>query len=199
MGNAFEKKIKKTDSTATSKTKIKVAAEVNDQVKEAVDKFVNTKANIKSLESKLGDLQTIVIAHVKPQQDELGFAGNFTGSMTVAGNTTSVLFIATDKFSVPQDEGTLSEIKKLIGDKKYDEFFEVKKTISLKSEVVKDDDKLNQIAEACEKAGLDIGQLFDMGEKVIARPGLDEKIYSLPRKILDVFRSLVKQASGYLK
>jgi hypothetical protein len=144
------------------------------------------------------DLETTIIEHVRPQQDELAYCGSFTKSLTVAGKTASVTYVTSDRFSVPQDEAAQSEIKKVTG-KKYDDFFEVKRTISMKDTALKDETTLNKVAAACEKAGLNLADIFDVGDKVLAKEDLDRKQYELTAKQLQTFRSLVRQSKPALK
>jgi len=196
--NAFGKIAK--SATTTSKTASKkIEASVTPTIKALVDAFVANKAQIKSLEAKQAEHETAIIDHVRPQQDEKAFAGEFCKSFLVAGITSQVTYNTSDRFSVPQEEETLKELKKLIGEKKYGEFFEVKPSIALKDTVVKDDDMLNKIAAACEKAGLSIEQIFNMTNKVVAKDALDEKQYTLTPEKLPIFRALVKQNKPALK
>ena len=81
----------------------------------------------------------------------------------------------------------------------YDDLFETKRNISIKKEVLDNDTLVNKIATACEKAGLSIGEIFDVGDKVVAKSGLDKKQYDLPKSKLEVFRTLVKQNKPALK
>ena len=197
MSNAFDKIAQKsTDLPKTAKTKI--AAEVNDEISIKVDQFVANKAELKRLEADQKDIETTIIEHVRPQQDELAYCGSFTKSLEVSGKTAKVLYVTSDRFSVPQDNDAQTELKKLVG-KKFDDMFEVKRTISMKDTALKDEATLNKMAAACEKAGLSLADLFDVGDKVVAKENLDQKQYDLTKKQLDVFRSLVRQNKPALK
>jgi hypothetical protein len=103
-----------------------------------------------------------------------------------------------DKFSVPQDEESVEAIKKLLNGK-FNDLFETTRFISMKKEAVANEDILNKIAKACEKAGLSIGEIFDVGDKIVAKDDLDRKQYDLPKTKLEVFRTLVRQAKPALK
>ena len=195
--NAFDKIAKKSDSTSTKKTTVKIAAEVTDEVRNAVDIFISHKAELKRLEAEMAEKEELIISHVRPQQDKLAKTGSFTKSLTVAGESGSVLYSTSDRFSLPKDDASQTELKKVCGPL-FDEMFEVTRTISVKTEALKDETILNKIAKACEKAGLSIADIFDVGDKLIAKDGLDEKQYKLGDK-LEVFRTLARQNKPALK
>jgi len=198
MANAFGAIAKPATTGSKTATK-KITAAVTPKIKVLVDEFVANKAQIKALEARQAEAESAIIEHVRPQQDTEAFAGNFSKSFLVAGVTSEVTYNTSDRFSVSQEEETLKELKKLIGEKKYGDFFEVKPTIALKDNVVKDDAMLNKIAAACEKAGLPIADIFNMTSKVVAKDALDEKQYTLPPEKLPFFRALVKQNKPALK
>ena len=181
--------------TATSS---KLAATVTPIIAGYVDKFVDNKAAIKRLEAEQKDVETEIIAHVRAQQDAKAYDGQFSKSFLVPGNSSEVTYVTSDRFSVPQEEETLAELKKLMG-KKYDEFFDVKRTITMKKGVVDNEKLLDKIASACEKAGMSIGEIFDVGDKVIAKDDLDRKQYDLPKTKLEMWRALVRQNKPALK
>jgi hypothetical protein len=164
-----------------------------------VDQYVKNKAELARIEAEQLDLHTAIVEVVRPQQDTLAYGGEFTKSLDVPGKESKVVYVTSDRFSVPQDDETLAAVKELIGKKAYDSFFEVKPTITIKAAVAKDDKLLNQIATACEKAGLDIAVLFDKVDKVVAREDLDRNQYDLPQEKLAMFRALVRQSSPALK
>ena len=196
--NAFAAIAKPATTGSKTATK-KLTASVTPKLKTLVDEFVSNKAKIKALEASQAEAESAIIEHVRPQQDKEAFAGNFSKSFLVAGVSSEVTYNTSDRFSVPQEEETLAELKKAIGEKKYNEFFDVKPSIALKDSVVKDDAMLNKIASACEKAGLPIGEIFNMTNKVVAKDALDEKQYTLPEEKLPLFRTFVRQNKPALK
>ena len=198
MSNAFTKKIapKTTD-------KAEVTAETTDEVKAQVDQFVVNKASIKKLEAQQAAIEEAIIGHVRPQQDEVAYCGNFTKSMVVPGKDSQVKYVTMDRFAVPQEPEALAALKKLVG-KKYDDMFETVQTISVKKDILngtkESDAILNKIAAACEKAGLDIATIFDRTEKVIGKDDLDKKQYEVLKPVqLEEFRTLVRQAKPSLR
>lgn len=194
--NKFQKGI--TATTEKSKAKGKAFAEVTDEIKTKVDKYVDNKASIKQLEADQLQIEEALIGHVRPQQDEMAFCGSFTKSLKVSGHNYELTYVTMDKFSVPQDEDALAAIKGLVKDK-YLTMFEAKEIYSIKSDVSKDDKKMNALAAACEKAGIVIADYFDRVEKVVAKDDLDVKQYELGANNLATFRTLVRQAKPSLR
>jgi len=196
--NAFDKIASKPSVTSKKKSKVKVAAEVTEEVKDAVDTFISNKAEIKRLTSEQKEVEDTILDHVRPQHDEMGFCGSYEKSMTVQGHKSALTFVVSDKFSVPQTDAEIAALKKLTG-KKFEEFFSTSRNIAIKKEVLDDEKMLNKVAKACEAAGLSIGEIFDVGDRIVANEGLDEMQFELPKTKLDVFRTLVKQAKPALR
>jgi len=193
--NAFDKIAKKSSETST---KEKVQAEVTDEIMLTVDQFVANKAQLKQLEATQKQLETTLIDHVRPQQDEMAYCGSFTKSLYVTGKVSNLTYVTMDKFTIPQDDESQTAIKKLVG-KKFDEMFESKRFIAMKESAVKDESTLNKIAAACEKAGLNLADIFDVGDKIVGKDDLDRKQFELTNKQLITFRTLVRQAKPALK
>jgi hypothetical protein len=199
MANAFAAITKSAADVTPKSTTKKITASVTKSIQATVDTFVNNKAQIKALEAAQADAEAVIIEHVRPQQDEHAFRGDFSKSFLVPGNTTNVTYNTRDSFSVPQDEETLKEVRKITGEKKYSEFFTSKPSIGIKSSILTNDAVMNKIAAACEKAGLSLGEIFESTVKVIAQDDLDVKQYTLPKEKLPLFRALVRQSKPALK
>jgi hypothetical protein len=194
--NAFDNLAKKA-SDSTSKSSVLTAA-VDKTVATDVDKYVSTKSDLKSLEADLKVIEARIIENLRAQQDDMAYKGSFTKSLLAQGNKFKVTYVTADRFSVPQDEAALAEIKKVTG-KLYDSFFETRRSISIRDEAIKNEETLNKLISACEAAKLDIGSIFDVGDKVYAKSDLDRKQYDLPKNKLEVFRTLVRQNKPGLK
>lgn len=197
--NAFDKIAQKKEPGATKKSS-KIAATVTDEIKKAVDIVLWAKAEIKSLEAQLAENETVIIDHIRPQQDKSAYAGAFSKSFLVEGNKGNVTYTTADKFSIPQDEASQEALKKLLN-KKYDEFFQTKRTIILLSKVQENEDLINKIIAAVEKAGIDLSEAFKVEDVVIKKEGveLDRKQYELSETKLETFRTMVRQAKASLK
>lgn len=186
-------------ASETTKTASKVTASVTEEIKTAVDAVIAKKAEIKRLEAELNGNETTVIDHVLPQYDNQARSGSFTKSLVVPGNVGTLTAVWSDAFSIPQEPEVQAEIKKLVGPKKFEEFFDTKQTISIKADVLDNEMRLNQIADACTKAGLDIGSIFDVTDKLVAKNDLDRHQFDLDAAKLVTFRALVRQKKPSLK
>lgn len=197
--NAFDKIAQKKEP-GTSKKSNKIAATVTDDIKKAVDTIIWAKAEINSLQAQLAENETLIIDHVKPQQDKNAYAGIFSKSFLVEGNKGNITYTTSDKFSIPQDEASQDALKKLMG-KKYDEFFHTKRTITLLNKVQENEELVNKIIEAVKKAGINLEEAFKVEDIVVKKEGveMDRKQYELPEPKLETFRTLVKQAKASLK
>jgi len=190
-----------TKSTGTKKVASELpVASVTDRIRHDVENFISLKAEIKSMQATQKEMEERIRDCVRKQYIDLGFSGEFTKSIYVPGisENTKLTFVQSDRFSVPQDEETISEIKKVTGNK-FNTFFKTEETIVIKSDVLKDEKKLDKIATACEKAGLDVGEIFEQSEKIVAQKNLDQKQFQLTRKKFDTFSTLVRQSSAALK
>jgi hypothetical protein len=136
--NAFEKMA--TPKTESKKSSVnKIAAAVTDAIKIAVDKVIDLKGKLKSLEAEQAQAEEAIISHVKPQYRKAGKEGNFTKTFVVQGNVGALNFTATDRFSVPQDQEALDEIEKAVNKKRYGEWFLPEFTVSVKASVIQND------------------------------------------------------------
>jgi hypothetical protein len=193
-------RIGKVTAPASAKKSSKLLANVTDEIKESVDNIIQLKARIKADTAALGEKESGVIDHVKAQQDERAFAGEYSKSFEVSGNTGALTYVTADRFSVPQGEEELSALKQLLGTAKYAELFEEKTTLSIKPAILADEARLDQFLTACEQAGVgDLDAIFERVVKVQAKDALDEKQYSLGVAKLPTFRSLVKQSKASLR
>ena len=199
MSNPFDGLAKKSDSPGKKKSDV-VAAVVPKKIAKNIDEFVAIKATVKSGEADLKVLETEIIECLREQQDTLAYAGQFTKSLAANGltETARITYVTSDRFSVPQDEASLTELKKITGPA-FDNMFETKRVITMKKDALENETLLMKIAAACEKAGMPLVEAFDVCDKVIAKSGLDEKQYSLPKDKLSIFRTLVEQNKPALK
>jgi soluble P-type ATPase len=71
----------------------------------------------------------------------------------------------------------------------------------VKDTVVKESsgEKLGKLVDACKKAGIDIAEVFDVADKVVAKDNLLQNQYKLPKTTLQEFRSLVRPWKPSLK
>jgi len=182
------------------KASTKIAAEVTDEIKGKVDLVLHHKATIKSLEAEQIEAETAIIEHVRPQQDNAAYAGNFSKSFDVAGNTGNLLYNTADMFSVPKDEASIEAIQELLG-KRFEEVLETKRVITFKSTAAENKDLMDKVIAAINAAGMELGDVFEVTDQYVAKPDLDRKQYELfPKQAqLDTFRTLIKQRKASLK
>jgi hypothetical protein len=195
-GNAFDRMAKPKGESKKS-TSTKIAAIVTDAVKLAVDKAIELKGKLKALEAEEAQAQEIIISHVKPQYRSSAKTGNFSKSFLVQGNTGAVSFVATDRFSVPKDEESQAEIKTCVGKKRFEEWFETKRTVSLKEGVLSNDELVNKIVETLSEAGIE--DIFEVTDQLVAKDDLDRKQHELDDEAFETFSALVKQAKPSIK
>jgi hypothetical protein len=193
-------RIGKVSAPASAKKSSKLTATVTDEIKASVDSIIQLKARIKADSAALGEKESGVIDHVRAQQDERAFAGQFSKSFEVPGNTGALTYVTSDRFSVPQGEEELSALRQLLGTAKYAELFEEKTSLTIKPAILADETRLDQFLTACEQAGVgDLDAIFERVVKVQAKDALDEKQYSLGVAKLPPFRTLVRQNKPALK
>jgi hypothetical protein len=197
--SGFDKLAKKGGTSGSKKASTRVAASVTPDISGKVDVILKHKAEIKRLEAEQKSAEQDIIEHVRPQQDNLARSGQFTKSLDVPGNTGSLTYVTADRFSVPQDEDTQGEVRNVIGEDKFDDFFAVVRTVSVKKGVLDDEEATGKLIGALEKAGLDISDFFDVEDKLAAKSDLDRKQYELDEDKLAVFRTLVKQSKPSLR
>lgn len=191
--------IAKPAAPASAKKHDKPMANVLPNIKKLVDLFLKKKAEITKLESEKSIAETDIIAHVRPQQDDLARSGSFTKSLEVPGETGSVTYVTSDRFSVPKDTDAQAALKKLIGLTNYENWFEVKRTITLKKEMQENNDFIQKLVKALASAGMTVGDAFDVVDELRAKPDLDQKQYELNPTALDEFRTYVRQNKPALK
>jgi hypothetical protein len=198
MANKLLKKVGKKTATTGSKSTPKVAATVTPDISNAVDQVIASKAEIARLEAELKQSEQKIIDHVVPQYEQHGREGSFTKSLTVEGNSGNLTFTRSDRFSVPQDEEAQGQLQEVCGDL-YDSFFETQSTVSVKPDVLNNEAVINKMVAACEKAGLDVGDLFENAEKLVAKKGLDQAQFQLDEEKHQLFKTFVRQNKPGLK
>jgi len=187
----------KKSSDSKSKT-TKIAATVTDEIKAVVDNVISLKSQIAALEANKGDYEEKIRSHVSAQQDELGYAGKYNKTFSVEGNSGSVSYVATDKFSTVKPE-VLDSVQELLGDN-FDECFQNIRTITLRPEAVENRDFIEKLQKALTAAGLELQEAFEVTDTVKAKPDLDANVYKfVPKSKLPTFRALVKQTKASIR
>lgn len=183
----------------TTKKSSKLTAKVNDTIKSAVDKLVSTKATLTSLEAEKADLEEKIINHVRPQQDDNARKGDFSKSYLVEGNSSNVTYVTSDRFSVPKTEEELDALKRLLGQDRFNAWFEKKRTIKLKESASTNQTFITALRSALDTAGLSFADSFEVTDITVAKSDLDMKQYELGENVLEQFRTLCRQNKPALK
>jgi hypothetical protein len=195
MANALDALAKKATPKSASKSS-KVPANVTPAIKGKVDLVIHHKAQIAQLEAEQADAEGAIIDHVRPQQDTMGFAGNYNKTFSVPGNTGELTMVTTDRWTVPQDDASHETLKQCLGDK-YDAVFTKKRTITVNDVP---DETIDKIVTALSEAGMDVGSLLTVVDKVVTTKDLDACLYSLVNPTqLATIRTVVKQYKPGLK
>jgi len=195
--NPFDAIAKK--APVSGKKASKVQAKVTDEIKAQVDQFVSIKGQIDALAAKKDQCQEKIISHVRPQQDDLAYAGEFTKSLSVPGNICELTYVTTDRFSLPKEEEAQEAVRELFGEH-FNECFSTKRTIILKESVQEDVVFMDKLTKALKAAGREFEDTFDVTDSLVQKSDLDQKQYRfLPKEKLETFRSLAKQYSPSLK
>ena len=177
----------------------KIVAKVTDEIKIAVDTFVNKKAELAKVEAEVKELDGLIVGHVREQQENLARAGNFSKSFEVQGVTANLTYTTSDKFSTPKDPAEQAALKELLGPERFGEMFAMKRSITLKAAVQSDTSFLQKFAKALSTAGIDLGATFDVVDVLEAKEDLDKNQFELTPKEHAVFKTLVRQNKPSLR
>jgi hypothetical protein len=203
QANPFDSLAKKPAAKKSSSPK--VLAVVTPEVRKAVDDFNSIHAEIKRKESELKTQAAIISACIDPQQDDLARAGAFTKSMYVEGDVGAATYSRADSFSVTglnaQDTGAALQetVRNLIGEEKYNAWFQMKRTVKLQDSVNKNPEMVAKICGAIQKAGLDLSVVFEVTDAIGHCDDLDRKQYELDADTLPEFRALVPWRAPAIK
>lgn len=176
----------------------KLVAMVTDEIKIAVDTFINKKAELARVELEVKELDGKIIDHVRAQQDRLARAGNFSKSFEVQGVQGCLTYTTSDKFSTPKDPAEQAALKAMLKDR-FEELFNKKRSITLKASVQSDPNFLLKFGKAMAEAGIDLAATFDVVDVLEAKDDLDKNQYELTPKEHETFRTLVRQNKPSLR
>jgi len=166
-----------------------------EKIKKSVDEVVFWKQKEKEAKAEKVAKEEDIIDWVKGKQDEDGFSQSFKKSYRVSGLNETVTYVSSDRFSSVKAED-LVELRSALGTK-FDDFVTKKVTVTVSEKVMTDPALANELMSL-----IPANRIPDFFKSEIAYnacDGFDQKIYSLPRKIVDRVRALVKQASPSLR
>ena len=198
MNSAFDK-FASSKKPASKKASTKVAVtNVTDEVKNAVDTVINTKAQIKTLKASQDKAGVTIIEHVYPQQDALAREDRYEKSFTIEGADGTLTYTTIDKFSVPKEDAVHDELRKLLG-KKFDSFFRMFRSVTFTEEAMQNEKLINDMVAVIEKHELNVPDVFVITDELATVKGMDEKQFELPKAKLAALRTLIKQYKATLK
>jgi len=191
--------IAKSSSPTKKSASNRIAAEVNDEISTSVDLIIAHKAMIKSLEAEMDDYSDKVRDHVFKQQAIHARKGNYSKTFDVKGNVGSLTYVASDRWTLPKEVELQEALEKFLGDKRFEEWFESRRTITLKPTAAENQDLITKLNKAIEAAGLSMADVFDVTDVLKSKKDLDENQFELDDKTLTQFRTICKQYKAGLK
>jgi len=174
-GNPFDTIAKKADSK--SKTN-KVPADVSPEVKKAVDDLIKLKAEKAALDQTIKETEDTIVQAVRPQQIKLAQTCKYSKSFSVMGNKGEVTYTTSDRFTVPKEGDAQTALKDFLG-ARTDEVLETKREIVLKKEAAENKALIAKIMTAIEKAGVTIGDVFEVTDTTVTTKDMDERQFQL--------------------
>lgn len=193
--------IAQTAATAKAETTTVPIAEVTEEIQDLIVKVLDRKTEIARLTAEQAQYEATIIDHVRNQQDDKAYAGKYSHSYKVPGkDNRNLLFITADSFSVDQAPETLTALINLLGIEKYNSTFKKKRTVTLKEGLDENQVLISKILKAVTDAGMTLGEVFKVVDKVVPVKELDVNQYAMvPKEQLPEWRSLCKQNKPSLK
>lgn len=199
MANAFQKAIKN-NSTAPPPAKAKsqknkVFVAVSDDVKEAVDNFVDAAKKMKQAKADMAFNETTISDAVREIQDTDGFNNQYQKSYDVPGNNESVKYVSKNQASINSEDA--DTIQKLLGND-YEFLMQENMTVTLKAEVFADDKKQEELMNLL---GEKFGEFFNVETKLALADDYDKNIFGIVKNQaeLDKVRTYIKMYKAALR
>jgi len=175
--NSFAAALKQTATTAApkaKKTSVPVLTDVPDEIKEAVDRYIQAadQEKIAAAEKEASGAQ--VIEYTRGVQDKDGFAGRFRHSYGVPGNSgKQVKFVSSNRFSI--DAADEERIQAMLGDA-FDQMIEKKVSVVLKDEVLASEALQEELMELI---GDRFADFFTSKVALAVKEGFDQQVFNV--------------------
>jgi len=194
---AFAKALETTSTTEKKSKARKKGTPVLDNapadVKSAVDHYVEHKKKMKEHKAEMDAAGDVILDYADAERDKDGFAGNYSKSYDVHGNTEEVKYVTSNRYSInANDEELLKEM--LTG--RFAEFIEVLFNVELKPEVLENEELQNELMELI---GDKFSKFFTTTKTLRVADDFDRKIYLLDEDEVTNLRALVKQYKPSLR
>jgi hypothetical protein len=164
-------------------------------VKEAVDAFIEAKKAKKIAEAEMSANGATIIEHVREIQDKDGFAGKFSKSYDVLGSDGKVLYTATNRYSISEDDE--EEIAEILGDN-VDRLVDEEHEVKLRSEVLKDEALQEELLSLI--GAENFTKFFTTKRKLTVAEDFDRAVYDHTTKDeLEALRTFIKGAKPSLR
>ncbi len=184
--------------TNNKKTK-KPTIVLNDVNSRYLEKYLNAKQAMKAAEGEMRVLEAPLLEYCTNYMNLQAQQGIFSSSYVVVSDDgkTSATFVSQDKFSLPQDEDSISSIKSILGE--YENEIEEQPVVTLKPEVFQNEELKQELVTIL---GDKFGKFFQVTKRYTMKQGFAERIYKVASSNnLDVneLRQHCGQAKSYLK
>lgn len=194
-GIDFNELLKSTETkgTGTKKKEIPVL-QVPDDVKEAVDTYLEAKEIKKSAEATLDLSGATVTGYVKAVQDQEGFKGHFRNSFKVPGHKKTLTWVSSNRWTInPED---LDNLKSLLGDDAA-HLLSVKWVLKVKDAVLEDEALRNRLVGLL---GNQFSEFFESKASISVSEDFDQALYAAtdPEGLRDL-RTFARQYSPSLR
>jgi len=189
-------------TTAKEKSEKMITLTPPVELRRKIDELVSWKQKEKEAQAEKSAREGDIIDFCKEKQDADGFSNNFQKSYRVQGVDSQITYVSSDKFSAIKSD-MVSELEESLG-KKFSELIEKKFSISLKDEVMRDSNLQKELMETFKRVYGDsykekFGIFFKSEVVFVPVDGFDRKLFSLPKRVVEKVRDLVKQAKPSLK
>lgn len=196
--NPFDDLAKKEPATKKSASN-KITAEVNEEISNSVDLIISHKAEVKRLEAETEDHSDKVRNHIFTQQAAHARKGNYSKTFDVKGHVGNLVYVSSDRWTLPKEAELQEALKKFLGDKRFDEWFETRRTITLKPTAAENQELITKLSKAIADAGLKMADVFEVTDALKSKKDMDENQFQLEDKTLAQFRTICKQYKAGLK
>jgi hypothetical protein len=183
------------EPTTNGKKDKMTQVELPADLKIKVDEYVEAKKKEREYKTAKENRQDSILEFVKDRYEADGLSGNFQKSYRVPGVNETVTFVSTDRFSNPSAE-EIPVLKELLGDR-FDDFVSKKTVVSIKEEVMSTPELRAELISYVPKEVF--GKFFKADVYYSTADEFDRKLFSLPKKIYDKIKAIVRQASPSLK
>ena len=187
-------KEKATEKTPGAKKSTMPVLPVTGDLSVKVSEYQAAKVQYKQAEAVMKATEPEIIDFVRARQDADGFAGRYQGSYQVVGEKDSVKVIFMDKYSVSGTDE--AQIKEILGNQ-FDEMVEEKFTVTVKPEVLEDE---NLSAQLQALIGDRWNEFFNITTNLTIKPDFKKNIYrSVDPSGLNNLRTFVRQYKPSMK